>query len=209
MYNSYKHFPDDIKGRIIALIPKLSPRYKECMEMAFLKNMPYSEIATTLGLSENTIKTNIMKAKRILFKMDPVLTDFIKPALPNTTLPTTMIELKEDYTPTVKDNFDILRKKVVGRFQDKNGYQVSIATIAISADMSESVFRSILEPTSRAIFLEPYDLESIANKLSRFLAQLGQKPPYIDGFRKDFLALHEANLISASKILKDKSEGKS
>lgn len=53
---------DDIK-KIIGFIPKLTPAYKKTLELYYLSGLSHKEIAERLGVSINTSKTNLMKAK--------------------------------------------------------------------------------------------------------------------------------------------------
>lgn len=53
---------EDIK-KIIGFIPKLTPAYKKTLELYYLSGLSHKEIAERLGVSINTSKTNLMKAK--------------------------------------------------------------------------------------------------------------------------------------------------
>jgi RNA polymerase sigma-70 factor (ECF subfamily) len=46
------------------VLPQLSPAYKKTFELYYLDGLKHDEIAEELGVSPNTSKTNLMKAKR-------------------------------------------------------------------------------------------------------------------------------------------------
>ena len=46
------------------VLPKLSTSYKKVFELYYFENLKHREIAEELGISENTSKTNLMKAKK-------------------------------------------------------------------------------------------------------------------------------------------------
>ncbi|MBP7821717.1 MAG: sigma-70 family RNA polymerase sigma factor [Saprospiraceae bacterium] len=76
-YFSVDHFHDDIEPstlpfdqleveEIIALIDTLPNGYREVFNLYVIEGMKHQEIASLLNISENTSKTQLMKAKNVL-----------------------------------------------------------------------------------------------------------------------------------------------
>ena len=60
----YSQNPGISINDIKKVLPQLSPAYKKTFELYYLDGLKHDEIAEELGVSPNTSKTNLMKAKR-------------------------------------------------------------------------------------------------------------------------------------------------
>ncbi len=66
----------DLRKDIAYALAELPPRYREVLEMHFLRHVPYRDIATRLGLPLGTVKTQLHRAKLMMrTKMDGWATD--------------------------------------------------------------------------------------------------------------------------------------
>ena len=54
------------RARIEAFLDRMSPRYKELIELRFFKEYSYEEIASHLNLPMGTVKTQIHRAREQL-----------------------------------------------------------------------------------------------------------------------------------------------
>jgi RNA polymerase sigma-70 factor (ECF subfamily) len=59
-------FPDELDQRIKTIIQNLPPQCRTIFMMSRYEEMKYAEIAAALGISVNTIETQVSKALRIL-----------------------------------------------------------------------------------------------------------------------------------------------
>jgi RNA polymerase sigma-70 factor, ECF subfamily len=55
-------------SKIMEVLKYLSPVYKKVFELYYLEGLPHNEISEKLGISTNTSKTNLMKAKKNIKK---------------------------------------------------------------------------------------------------------------------------------------------
>jgi RNA polymerase sigma-70 factor (ECF subfamily) len=66
-----------------AIINILSPQYKAVFNLYVFEDMKHNEIATLLNISENTSKTNYMRAKQIIKKELEKKADTLNPFIDN------------------------------------------------------------------------------------------------------------------------------
>lgn len=63
-----KQMKEITKAAVNAAISELPEKYAQCVEMHFFLDMTYADISETTGIPENTIKTHIFNAKKILYQ---------------------------------------------------------------------------------------------------------------------------------------------
>lgn len=61
--------PEQNMSDVIKVLHKLSPAYRKTFEMYYLDGLRHEDIAKELGVSINTSKTNLMKAKNNIKKL--------------------------------------------------------------------------------------------------------------------------------------------
>ena len=60
------HLNDEIRKALMKALEKLPGRYRLCLDLYFFQGLPYIEIEKITNIPINTIKSNVLRAKRIL-----------------------------------------------------------------------------------------------------------------------------------------------
>ena len=60
--------PEDGYGRILALIRAMPETYRAALEMRFVLEMEYKEIAKVIGISETAVTARISRGRKLLIE---------------------------------------------------------------------------------------------------------------------------------------------